>query len=92
MAVRSTMSVITTEWLEARVEATQTAIEAIELAIATLAAGAQSYSLDTGQTRQVVSKADVASLRITLMSQYNLLAWLDSQLCGTGVARVIPGF
>lgn len=86
------MSVITDEWLEARVVATKAAIEAIELALVALAGGAQSYSLDTGQSRQVVQKADVGTLRATLLSQYNLLAWLKSQLCGTGAARVIPGF
>jgi len=86
------MSLMTEEWLEARVVATKAAIEAIELAIATLSAGAQMYTLDTGQTRQVVQKADVGTLRNTLLAQYNLLAWLETQLCGSGAVRVIPGF
>jgi pyridoxine 5'-phosphate synthase PdxJ len=86
------MSVITEEWLEARVVATKAAIEATEAALIALASGAQSYTLDTGQTRQVVQKADVASLRLNLQALYNLLQWQETQLCGTGAVRVIPGF
>ena len=86
------MSLFTEEYLEARVEATKTAIEATEAAIAALSAGAQMYTLDTGQTRQVVQKADLSTLRNTLLGLLNLLAWYETQLCGTGAARVIPGF
>lgn len=85
------MSVIDREWLEARVTATKAAIVAIEAAIVAVAGGAQSYTLDTGQTRQVVSKADIASLRLQLNELENRLAVLDARLCGAGT-NVVPGF
>jgi hypothetical protein len=85
------MAVIDREWLEARVTATKAAIIATEEAILQLSSGAQSYTLDTGQTRQVVSKADIASLRLQLNELENRLAVLDARLCGAGV-NVTPGF
>jgi hypothetical protein len=85
------MSVIDRAWLEARVTATKAAIIATEEAIVALSSGAQSYTLDTGQTRQVVSKADVSSLRLQLNELENRLAVLDARLCGAST-RVIPGF
>lgn len=85
------MSVITREWLEARVTATKAAIEATEAAILALSSGAQSYTLDTGQTRQVVTKADIASLRLQLNELENRLSVLDARLCGAG-RTVLPGF
>lgn len=86
------MSVITTEWLEARVTATQTTIVAIEGAIDALMTGAQSYTLDTGQTRQVVTKANLTELRNSLAYYENRLATLEQRLCKS--ARIIgrPGF
>jgi hypothetical protein len=85
------MSVIDREWLEARVTATKALIVAYENAILALAGGAQSYSLDTSQTRQTVTKADLGSLRLQLNELENRLAVLDARLCGAGT-RVIPGF
>jgi hypothetical protein len=85
------MGVITREWLEERVTATKAAIIATEAAILALSSGAQSYTLDTGQTRQVVIKADIASLRLQLNELENRLSMLDARLCGGGV-NIIPGF
>jgi 3'-phosphoadenosine 5'-phosphosulfate (PAPS) 3'-phosphatase len=85
------MAVIDRAWLEARVTATKAAIIATEEAILQLSSGAQSYTLDTGQTRQVVTKADIASLRLQLNDLENRLAVLDARLCGAST-RVIPGF
>lgn len=85
------MSVITREWLEARVTATKALIVAYENAILALAGGAQSYSLDTGQTRQTVTKADLGSLRLQLNELENRLSVLDARLCGAGT-NVVPGF
>lgn len=85
------MSVITREWLEARVTATKAMIIAYENAILALAGGSQSYSLDTGQTRQTVTKADLGSLRLQLNELENRLSVLDARLCGAGT-NVVPGF
>ena len=85
------MSVITREWLEARVTATKALILVYEDAMLALAGGAQSYSLDTGQTRQVVTKADLGSLRLQLNELENRLAVLDARLCGAGT-NIVPGF
>jgi hypothetical protein len=51
----------------------------------------QEYTLDTGQTRQTVTKANIASLRDTRSELLNELASLEARVCGRGV-RVIPGF
>jgi hypothetical protein len=80
-----------TAWLDARIAATKTAIEAVEDAITALAGGAFSYTLDTGQTRQTVTKANVASLRTMLDSLDNRLATLQARRCGSS-SRVIPGW
>jgi hypothetical protein len=86
------MAVIDREWLEARVTATKALITAYETAITAVAGGAQSYTYDDGQHRIVVSKAGLASARITLNELENRLADLDAKLCGTGGTRVIPGW
>lgn len=85
------MGVITREWLEERVTATKALIIAYEEALLALSGGAQSYSLDTGQTRQTVTKSDMASLRIALNELENRLSVLDARLCGAG-RNVVPGF
>jgi len=75
-------SVITTEWLEARIAAKQVAIVAYEAAILALASGAQTYSLDTGQTRQTVTKANLTEMRKTLAELNAELEALDRQVNG----------
>lgn len=75
---------IDSTWLEARITRCKELIVIYEDALAAIAAGAQTYSLDTGQSRQVVTKADVATLRISLHSLENRLVILDQQLNGGG--------
>lgn len=53
-------------WLDARITAVEALIVKHEDAISALVGGAQSYTLDTGQTRQSVTKANLAELRISL--------------------------
>ena len=83
-------SAVTCEFLQERIDATKAAIIAHEAAITALSSGAESYTLDTGQTRQTVSKAQLGSVRIALNSLYNLLATLDARLNGGGII-VQPG-
>ena len=63
----------------------------VEDAIDAISAGAQSYQLDTGQTRQLVTKAQLSQLKNMLSSLENRLSMLDAKLCGRGVISR-PGF
>lgn len=79
------------EYLEGRITRTEELIVKYEDAIDALASGAQMYHLDTGQTRQMVTKAQLAQLRTMLDQLENRRATLRARLCGT--ARVgIPSF
>lgn len=78
-------------WLEARIAKTKLMIEAYEDAILALSTGAQSYSLDTGQTRQTVTQANLGSMRSTLDALENRLTTLEARLNGAAVI-VRPGF
>jgi len=61
-------------------------IEAYETAIAALSTGTtQSYTLDTGQTRQTVTRQHVSSMQAALDSAYNRLVTLEARLNGAVV-------
>lgn len=79
------------EWIRTRIRRTETLIEAHEDAIAALVGGAQAYHLDTGQTRQTVTKAQLSQLKNTLEMLENRRSTLRARLCGAAT-RVIPGF
>jgi len=67
-------------------------IIAYQTAAASLASGAiESYTLDTGQTRQTVTKINVASLQRTINSLYNQLATICARLEG-GTTLVRPNW
>jgi hypothetical protein len=51
------------------------------LAIKALVQGAQSYQLDTGQTRQFVTKAQLGSLQLTYSRLGTEIRSLEMQLC-----------
>lgn len=66
--------------------ATITAYEAAQLALGI--GGIQSYTLDTGQTRQIVTKLDLADIQKVLSSLYNTAATLTARLNGAvSIAR-----
>jgi hypothetical protein len=75
----------------ARIPIVQALIVAYDAAILALASGAQSYELDTGQTRSKKTAVDLSSLRIARDGLLNELATLDARVNGSGV-NVIPGF
>lgn len=80
-------------FLVERIAATKAEIVAYEdatLAFATNGA-LQSYTLDTSQTRQTVTRADLSSLNRVLNSLYNRLATLEARLYG-GTTTVRPAF
>jgi uncharacterized iron-regulated protein len=76
---------VDTAWLQARITATQTQIEAYEAAILAVSSGTvQSWSLDTGQTKETVTKKNIAAYEATLERLYNRLAVLEARLNGAG--------
>lgn len=77
-------------WYTARIDATKAAIvsyEDAELALTT--GGLQSYTLDTGQSRQTVTRANLTEIRKGVVSLYNRLATLEARVYGSGVT-VVP--
>jgi hypothetical protein len=77
-------SALDTAWLDERITKTKALIVAYEDAIAALSTGAQTYTLDTGQTRQSVTRAQLGSLRETLAELEVRLSGLDARLNGAG--------
>lgn len=72
-----------------RIASLQLRIVAFEDAIiAVTSGGVQTYNLDTGQTKQVVTQFDVARLQATLDGLINQLAVYNQRLngCGTIIA------
>ena len=81
------------QFLIERIEATKAQIIAYDNAITALAANpVQSYTLDTGQSRQTVTRFDLASLQRQLASLENKLATLCARLNGSGVFRGVPAW
>ena len=79
--------------LQARITATKAQIDDYEAAVLALATGGiQSYTLDTGQTRQIVTKLDMIGLQDTLDILYNRCAVLETRLNGNGVITVRPAW
>ena len=54
--------------------------------------GMQSYTLDTGQTRQTVTRFELASLQRQLDSLMNRLATLEARKTGCNVRTMGPAF
>ena len=79
-------------FLRARITATETAIVAYEAALLALANGAQDYMLDTGQTRQRVTKLDLKNLNAVLDSLMNRLVVLEARLNGNGTSIGRPAW
>lgn len=73
---------MTPEFLTNRIEATKRAIVAYEDAIVELSSGVQSYTLDTGQGRQVVTRNSIGEMNRVLDTLYNRLSNLESRLNG----------
>jgi hypothetical protein len=80
------------EWLKERIAAKKAQIVAFDAALTALAGGAQSYSLDTGQTRQVVTKANLTELRNVIAQLESDISTLNMRLYGCGRFNVRPGW
>lgn len=81
------------DFLIQRIEAAKAQIIAYEDAVNQLSTGVvQSYSLNTGQTTQNVTRFDVARLNADIPGLYNRLATLEARLDGSGTVTVVPGW
>lgn len=78
-------------YVQDRITATKALITAYEEAVLEFGVNGalQSYTLDTGQSRQTVTRADLGSMNRALDSLYNRLATLEARLYG-GTVTVRP--
>ena len=79
-------------FIQGRIDATKLQIVAYEDAAFALAGGVQSYTLDTGQSRQTVTKLDLGAIQKNIDSLYNRCATLQARLTGNGTVTVIPAW
>jgi len=80
-------------FVQARIDATKLAIVAYEdanLALAT--GGVQSYTLDTGQSKQSVTKLDIEWINRQIDTLYNRLCTLEARLNGGNVVIARPAW
>jgi hypothetical protein len=75
-----------------RLAAKQAQLAAIETAITAVSSGVQSYQLNTGQTQQLVTKANLGSLRLMAKDLESDIATLQARLCGGAQFNVRPGW
>jgi len=78
-------------FLQGRIDSTKLQIIAYEDAAYALAGGVQTYTLDTGQSKQQVTKLDLKQLQDTIDSLYNRCEVLQARLTG-GATVVIPAW
>lgn len=68
---------------ESRIAACKARIVALEAAFLAVSSGnVASYTLDTGQTREVVTKKSLGVLQRTLDAELNLLVVLEARIIG----------
>jgi len=80
------------EFLQEMIDATKAQIRALNTAILALSSGTQeSYTLDTGQTRQTVTKKNLGGLQKDLDALMNRLATMCARQSGSGVT-MRPGW
>lgn len=81
-----------TWWVE-RLDAARARVIVYEEAILQLSTGAvQSYTLNTGQTTQTVTKFDLDRLQATLTGLLNQVATLEARVHGCGVVTAGPAW
>ncbi len=77
-----------TQWTLDRIAAKKALIIAYETAITALSTGAQSYQLNTGQTQQLVTRANLGSMRLVLKDLEADISALEARLgCGQAQGR-----
>ena len=73
-----------------QLDAVKVRIRALDAAITALATGQQSYMLDTGQSRQSVTKANLMELKSTLVASQEEYERLRQALGGSYATVVRP--
>lgn len=71
-----------TAWWEARITKLQELVEAYEAAILVVSTTGQSYTLDTGQSKQTVNRGNLMTLQSQVDSWLNEIAVLEQRLYG----------
>lgn len=80
-------------FLQARIDKTKELIVAYEDAALAISSGEISqYTLDTGQSRQVVTKTNLATLSNQIDALYNRLVTLRALQTGNGSTTMVPGW
>ena len=83
----------TTAFIQARIDATKLQIVEHEDAALAIAAGTmESYDIDTGQTRQRVTKLNLHLLQDIIDALYNRCVTLEIRLNGGGTIIGKPGW
>ena len=81
------------DFLQGRIDATKELITAYEDAIAAIATGGvETYTLDTGQTRQTVTKQNLKDMNESLDGLYNRLSTLCARQNGSGSTHIRPAW
>ena len=70
---------------QGRIDATRLQIIAYEDAALALGSGVQSYTLDTCQSQQTVTKLNLTSIQRTIDTLYNRCAMLEARMHGGSV-------
>jgi len=79
------------DFIQDRITATKSQIVAYEdAALALGTAGVQSYTLDTGQSRQTVTRLDLEWIQKSIDALYNRCATLEARLNGSGTVTARP--
>jgi hypothetical protein len=80
-------------YLYERIATVKTMIAAYDAAItAVLTEGKSNYQLDTGMTRILVTRLNIASITEARDRLLNELSVLDARTCGTAAYRSVPGW
>jgi Flp pilus assembly protein TadG len=77
---------------QGRLDKKKALLAAFDDALLAIAGGAQSYSIDTGQTRQVVTKANLTETRNMMATLEAEIATLMQRLGGCGTIQVRPAW
>jgi hypothetical protein len=85
-------SVFTDAEIEAQIAVLKVELTAVNAAITALLAGAQSYTLDTGQTRETVTRTSLGQLRAHRKDLLAEVQELQDQLTGTASYVARPGW
>ena len=72
-------------FIQGRIDATKLQIIAYEDAALALGSGVQSYTLDTSQSQQTVTKLNLTSIQTKIDSLYNRCAMLEARMHGGSV-------